>query len=286
MIATAGIATAAGSPVAVSSAGISPTSNHPSPSTTWNNESGYSLVAATIAAGSPSAVRSVGGSSSRRSMSSTIRNYWLGSTSSLASSNRSNRWSIHEARMSGLQPLSVQEENDGLPNGAIIMETEVDMMEPTISYESDDRDDANMATQASSSNHLRIPGRHSRGPGLRLQTSFQSISTIQSEVSCAGSWDKASDAYSPNTDIGGEDDGGSRDVLGKTSLLDSRSFEPENNPIVVKHADIQSPIQDTITVQAGLGASDLLYTLSKVAELLEYVLGYLVPSDITNLQLV
>lgn len=281
MIATAGIATAAGSPAAVSSAGISPTPNHPSPSTTWNNESGYSLVAATMAAGSPSAVRSVGVSSSRRSISSTIRNYWLGSTSSLASSSRSNPWSMHEARISGLQ---VQEENDELPYEAITMKTEVDM-EPGISYEPDDTDDADMATQTSSSNHLRIPVRHPRGSGLRLQTSFQSISTIKSEISCAGSWDEASDAYSPNTDIGGEDDGGSRDVLGKTSLHDSRSFEPENNAIVVKHTYIRSPIQDTITAQAGFGASDLLYNLSKTAELLEHVLGYLIPSDISNLQL-
>jgi len=193
--------------------------------------------------------------------------------------------------MSGLQ-----EENDELPdlqkenddNEAVTMRTGVvDMMEPTISYESGDRDDADIVTQASSPNHLRVPGRHSRGPGLRLQTSFQSISTIESAVSGAGSWDKASsDAYSPNTDIGCEDDGGSRDVLSKTGLHDSRSFESENNTIEVKHRDIRSPIQDTIITQAGFGASDSLCTLSKVAELLEHVLGYLTPSDIINLQLV
>ena len=168
--------------------------------------------------------------------------------------------------MSGLQ-----EENDGLPHEVIITETEVvGMMEPTISYESDNGDNTDIVTQASSSNHLRVPG-------LRLKTSFQSIST-QSEVSCAGSWDNASEAYSPNTDNGCEDDGSSRDMLGKTYLHDSHSLE--SNP------DIRSPIQDTIITQAVSGASDSLYALSKVAELLEHVLGYLTPSDITNLQLV
>ncbi|KAF8454552.1 hypothetical protein BGX38DRAFT_270670 [Terfezia claveryi] len=292
MTATAGIVTAAGSPGAVSSASISPTLNHPSPSSAWNNGSGYTLVAATLAGGSPSAARLVGRASSRRSVSisSTIRNYWE-STSSLAPSSRSN-WSastMHE-RMYGLQEEidelpDLQEENDELSNEAIIIETEVDMMEPTISYESDERDDSDMVTQVSSSNHLRVPRRYPQGLELRLQTSFQSISTIKSEVSCAGSWDKASEAYSPNTDVGYEDDWGRGDVLGKTCLHDSSSLESENSAIVVKPTDIRSPLQDTIIAQAGFGASDLLSTMSMIAELLEHLLGYLTPLDITNLQL-
>lgn len=295
MTATASIVTAAGSPAAVSSASISPTLNHPSPSSAWNNGSGYTLVAATLAGGSPSAARLVGRASSRRSVSisSTIRNYWE-STSSLASSSRSN-WSASTMpeRMFGLQEENdelpdlqeendelpdLQEENDELPNEAIIVETEVDMMEPTIS-------ESDMVTQVSSSNHLRVPGRHPQGLRLRLQTSYQSISTIESEVSCAGSWDKVSEAYSPNTDIGCEDNWGRGDVLGKTSLHDSSSLESANSAMVVKPTVIRSPIQDTIVAQAGFGASDSLSTMSMVAELLEHVLGYLTPLDITNLQL-
>lgn len=290
MVATAGIVTAAGSPAAVSSAGISPTSNHPSSSTALNSyESGYSLVAATMATGSPSAVRSVDVSSSRRSISSTIRNFLLESTSSLASSNRSNRWStsaISETRMSDFH-----EENNGLPdlqeeNYELSSEAEseaVDTVRPTISYGSDNGDYANIVTQAPSSNHLCVPGSHLQRPELRLQTSFQSISTTISEVSCAGSWDKASEAYTPNTDIGGEDYGGGRYVLGKESLYDSRSPESESSAIVLKCTGIRSPIQDT---HAGLAAFDPLYTLTKGAELLDHVLGYLTPSDVTNLQLV
>jgi len=254
MVATSGIVTAAGSPAAVSSAGLSPTSNHPSPSTTWSNhESQYSFVAATMAAGSPTAVRSVGASSSRHSISSTIRSY-LESTSSLASSSRSSRWSTSAIRET---IPDLEEDNDELRNKPAMGETEA----------------SDMVTQTSGSDHLRVPG-------LRLKTSFQSISTIKSEVSGAGSWDKASEAYSPNTDIGYEDDSGSRDVLAKMSLHDSRSFE------LVKHTDIRSPILDTIIVQPGFRESDPLCALAKVPELLESVLGYLIPSDITNLQLV
>ncbi|KAF8420076.1 hypothetical protein EV426DRAFT_255726 [Tirmania nivea] len=277
MIVTTGIGTAAGSPAAVSSAGISPTANNPSHSPTWNNECGYSLVAATLAAGSPTAVQSVGSSLNRCSVSSTIRNFFE-SRSSLASSSR---WST-SAIMSGLQEENdqlpdLQEENNELLNEAIIMESEVvDMMEPTISYGPEVGDDVDMATQASSSNHLRVPERRPQGLGLRIQPSLQSISTIGTEVSWAGSWDEASEVYSQNTDIACEDDGGGSRGLGKMSL------HSESNAIVWKHTGIKSQIQDA---QAGSGACDPLYILSKAAELLEHVLGYLTPSDIINLQL-
>lgn len=190
--------TAAGSPAAVPQAGLSPTSRRST--SNWNdNEMQFpaQIVAATMATVFPAAAESVTTSSNRRSLSSTIRNFFGESSSSLASSSRSNRLSTHveaDTRMSDLEESNDQVPVEGPIRMAYIEEESVEMADV------DGGDSSSAASKdMESSDFLQIPK-------LRSQTSLQSISTIDSAVSCVGFWDKSTEVHTPITEFGAEDD--------------------------------------------------------------------------------
>ena len=222
VLASAGVAVAPGYPVPASSVAASSTSSRRS--TWWLRYSTTQIgVSAHTAAAAASSVvaRSVGTSSGRPSISSTIRDL-LGSTSSLSSSHRCSLQFDLETPI-----LEVWEEAEGGPSSGfptLPEEDETAIGEGGTYSARGANEIASLHTVIQRDPLLQIPGTTLRG-----RSSINSLSTIESNVSGVGGWDYPSQILnSPITDV--EDEQGLPE-LNVTLNLTTRQT-PENDSLV------------------------------------------------------